>query len=431
MKDRYKRIIATCLLFTLTVALVLHCDTISKRIEIANATGINSITDRFLKEHFSEDNQNIQELIDNSGKSGDKAFLKTIASTFGELFLIAKDLAKENISVTSPEFTGRVKGIFEGLFKIDIATMGTNPNINGLNNTGFTSLAAKKIWTIMDYYDKDRLSSQKVSDGIEIKKGIPYINDGTNEHMLDIYNKADGAKKKPVIIDIHGGGLMYGDKEMNRIYVSRLAEKGFVVVNVNYRICPNVLYPSQVADIMSSYKWVAENADEYGFDLNNVFVVGDSAGGQLAFYTSIVNTSEYLKNLYEVENTGLNIKALGLISGMFDMKSGLNSVLNPCILGYEFKTSKYFPYLQPEEIIDLGTPPPAYIVTSAKDFLRSASQDLDRLLSEKGVEHRFHDWEITINRSSGHITSVAYPDFPESVTTTNELVEFLQRYITN
>lgn len=78
---------------------------------------------------------------------------------------------------------------------------------------------------------------------------------------------------------------------------------------------------------MASYRWVAENGENFGFDLDRVFVAGDSAGGQLAFYTAAVNTSDELKSLYGVSDTGLNIKAIGLISGMFDMKNGVNSAL--------------------------------------------------------------------------------------------------------
>lgn len=179
---------------------------------------------------------------------------------------------------------------------------------------------------------------------------------------------------------------------------------------------------------MPSYRWVAENGENFGFDLDRVFVAGDSAGGQLAFYTAAVNTSDELKSLYGVSDTGLNIKAIGLISGMFDMKNGVNSALLSCYLGYDYKNSPYYPYLQPEEIIDKSDIPPAYIVTSVKDFLHSASDDLDKLLTEKGKEHMYHDWQLTVNRSSGHITSVAYPDLPESAETIDEMLAFFEAH---
>ena len=223
-------------------------------------------------------------------------------------------------------------------------------------------------------------------------------------------------------------GLMYAEKEINRIYASRRAAKGYIVVCVNYRLCPEVLYPSQVQDIMAAYSFVAANGEQYNFDLKNVYVVGDSAGGQLAYYTSIVNTSDELKQLYNTCDTGLDINAIGLISGMFDMKNGINSALISCMLGYDYNKTPFYQYIQPEEVIDMGDMPPAYIVTSFKDFLRPASLDMDALLTEKGIEHQFHDWQLTINQSSGHITSVAYPDLPESIETTDEMLAFFEAH---
>ena len=70
--------------------------------------------------------------------------------------------------------------------------------------------------------------------------------------------------------------------EVNRVYASRLAKRGYIVVCINYSLCPDVTYPTQVSDVMASYRWVAENGEAYGFDLDRVFVAGDSAGGQLA-----------------------------------------------------------------------------------------------------------------------------------------------------
>lgn len=286
--------------------------------------------------------------------------------------------------VDTGELEVRFKNIFDGLFKLDADTVKTDPTADGvLKNDGFVASAAEVLWNYMDYYDTNRLKKQTESAGVTVKKDIPYISDGNKYHLLDIYYPENAAEKLPVIIDIHGGGLMYAEKEVNRVYASRLAKRGYIVVCINYSLCPDVTYPTQVSDVMASYRWVAENGEAYGFDLDRVFVAGDSAGGQLAFYTAAVNTSDELKSLYGVSDTGLNIKAIGLISGMFDMKNGVNSALLSCYLGYDYKNSPYYPYLQPEEIIDKSDIPPAYVVTSVKDFLHSASDDLDKLLTER------------------------------------------------
>jgi acetyl esterase/lipase len=221
---------------------------------------------------------------------------------------------------------------------------------------------------------------------------------------------------------------MMGDKDSNRVYCSVLAARGYTVVSLNYRLCPDVLYPSQVQDIMDAFKWVNNNGADYFCDLTRVYVTGDSAGGNLAYYVPLVNTSEKLCELYEVEPSGLQIDALGLVSGMYDMKNGFNGPIISCFFGFDYKNSPYYDYLQPEEVLDLGKLPPSYIVTCARDFLHASGVSFDEILTEKGIEHQFRDWGMSINRSSGHITSVAYPELEESQQTIDEMLKFFEEH---
>lgn len=433
MKNKIKKIAAVMLILAITVSISYKAVLIGERTKYSNVVKAASASDNieypqnFIKDGFESQRQNVEDKI---VRAGSREVQNSVTDLFTDLFGLAKDLFYGRVNIASAEFSDRFIGVFNGLFSVDQKLSQNSPDPEDpLNNKGFVSSAASIIWSYMDYYDTKRVSGQKMTGGVNVIKDIDYAGDGDKYHRLDIYYPEGNAQNLPVIIQIHGGGLMYAEKEINRVYNSRLAAKGYIVIAINYRLCPDVIYPSQIEDVMASYRWVADNGADYNCDLNNVFVVGDSAGGQLAFYTSIVNTSNELKQLYNVADTGLNIKAIGLISGMFDMKSGINSALISCVLGYDYRNSKYFPYLQPEEIIDMGKCPPAYVVTSVKDFLHSSSVNLDELLTEKGIEHKFHDWELTINESSGHITSVAYPDLPESIETTNEMLEFLKEYM--
>lgn len=441
MKDSYKRIISVLLLAALTVSLCSTSIGIGKKeeasakiraaassIETAHSSDI-PYPDDFVENGFNDERNSIESMLASAEVNGNSGITDKITSLFSQLFSLVKDVIYGKADVTSEDFSNRFINIFNELLQIDVEVTAENPNADGaLQNDGFVASAASILWKYMDYYDSHRISRQTESPNISVLKDVAYVDDGDKYHLLDVYSPEGNSEKLPVIIDIHGGGLMYAEKEVNKIYSSRLAEKGYIVLCVNYRLCPEVLYSSQVQDIMSAYSWVAENGEKYNCDLNNVYVVGDSAGGQLAYYTAIVNTSDELKQLYKTDDTGLNINAVGLISGMFDMKNGINSALISCMLGYDYKNTPFYPYLQPEEIIDKGTLPPAYVVTSFKDFLRPASLDMDKLLTEKGIEHQFHDWELTINQSSGHITSVAYPDLPESTQTTDEMLAFFEAH---
>lgn len=431
MKKRLlQRIISFALLIALTIPVCAKTDSVYKHARAVQALQAQSgILEQQAEEVLIGHQQELEGMVISSGLSSDAAFSDKVSALFTDLFYLAMDLIVGDADLSEAETTARVATIFKGLLEIDEQVQSHKELAESISpKNSFVAFAASILWDFMDYYDNKRLDTQEMSAGVGVVRNIPYTDSTDVYQQLDVYYPEDADGKLPIIVDIHGGGLMYGTKELNRIYASRLAARGYIVVVINYRLCPDVLYDGQVQDVMAAYKWVATHGGAYNGDLNNVYVVGDSAGGQLAFYTTLVNTSERLRELYQVPESGLTVNATGLVSGMYDMKSGINSALLSCILGYQYASSPYYPYLQPEEVIDLGEMPPAYIVTSAKDFLRPASVSLDRLLTEKGIEHQFHDWELTINRSSGHITSVAYPELEESQTTNDEMLAFFEAH---
>ncbi|HXG10323.1 MAG TPA: alpha/beta hydrolase [Gemmataceae bacterium] len=126
---------------------------------------------------------------------------------------------------------------------------------------------------------------------------IPYY-DGPGasrtRHRLDIY-RPRGAEKRPVLLFLHGGGWMFGDKAYGRYpAVARcLAGQGVVVVMANYRLSPAVKHPEHVRDAARALAWTIKNAERYGGRPDQVFVGGHSAGGHLA---ALLATNEsYLK----------------------------------------------------------------------------------------------------------------------------------------
>ena len=379
-----------------------------------------------IEDEFKSKKDELEKLVGNSDEET-KLQVKTL---FAELYGFLKDVVTSGGEVRDIESAEKkFTDIFNGLFALDTKLYNTSPELMGeLTNKGFVTTAISIVWDIVTFYDNNRVNSQTMKENVTRLEDIPYIDDGSGEHMLDIFYPEGTKEKLPVIIDIHGGGLMMGDKDSNRVYCSYLAERGYTVVALNYRLSPDVLYPSQVQDIMAAFKWVHDNADKYFIDLEKVYVTGDSAGGQLAYYVPLVNTSEQLQALYEVEPSGLEIDALGLVSGMYDFKNGFNAPLLSCYFGFDYKNSPYYNYLQPEEVLDLGELPPSYIVTCSRDFLHASGVYFDEILTEKKIEHQFRDWGLSVTKGSGHITSVAYPEIEESQNTINEMLAFFESH---
>ena len=114
-----------------------------------------------------------------------------------------------------------------------------------------------------------------------VERDIAYAEPKNERHLLDVYAPPTGSNL-PVVVWIHGGGWMRGSKnEMGQKPVA-FVEKGFVFVPMNYRFIPQVTMDTIVRDVAKSVGWVHANIARYGGDPNRLFIMGHSAGAQLA-----------------------------------------------------------------------------------------------------------------------------------------------------
>ncbi|WP_082407747.1 alpha/beta hydrolase [Verrucomicrobium spinosum] len=105
----------------------------------------------------------------------------------------------------------------------------------------------------------------------------------TTRCKLDLYTPAGPRAPLPVIVWFHGGGITAGDKgsKDTTAVVTRMAQDGFLVASVNYRLSPKATYPAYLEDAAAAVAWVLKNAADHGGDPKKVFVAGHSAGGYL------------------------------------------------------------------------------------------------------------------------------------------------------
>lgn len=126
----------------------------------------------------------------------------------------------------------------------------------------------------------------------KVEKDIPYLPDGHPRHALDIYAPAD-AKNLPVVFWIHGGGWEKGDKTSVQEKPKAFVEKRFVFVSTGYRLLPEVNMETLISDVAKSLAWVHNHIASHGGDPQRIYVMGHSAGAQLA---ALICTDErYLK----------------------------------------------------------------------------------------------------------------------------------------
>ena len=134
----------------------------------------------------------------------------------------------------------------------------------------------------------------------KVRQDIPYAEPKNEQQTLDVYTPAEG-KNHPVVIWIHGGGWHSGDKKDVKKKPQAFTDKGFVFVSINYRLqvwtdphlSPGVTIKQIAEDVAKAIHWTHDHAGEYGGDPNAIFVMGHSAGAQLA--ALVCTDNRYLK----------------------------------------------------------------------------------------------------------------------------------------
>jgi arylformamidase len=131
-----------------------------------------------------------------------------------------------------------------------------------------------------------------VAQAQNLKANIPYADPAHERQVLDIY-APDNARNLPVVFWMHGGGWQMGDKTDVQIKPRVFAERGFVFVSTNYRFWPKVDMGDLIRDVAKALGWVHKNIAGYGGDPKRIFVMGHSAGAQLA--ALLCTDDRYLK----------------------------------------------------------------------------------------------------------------------------------------
>lgn len=287
-------------------------------------------------------------------------------------------------------------------------------------------------------------------EGVDVYADVPYLPDGNGStaqgkaHCLDVYLPHDarlrGGCSLPVIVDIHGGGFVYGYKDLNRNFGTNLAAQGFIVFSLGYRLAPTVDFIGQLADVLQGLNWVKNHLADYPADPDAIFIAGDSAGATLAEYAIAVLKSSEMANVFgfgggtDVPVPDIDPKGAVFFSGLFDVDG---------LVHYEGDTS-ILPYLDamggtffdstvervPADMLTArglaasGLMPPALLTTSSDDFLEHESLFFAGHLRRNGVVCEIYDLVPEKGLTLGHIFPVGQTWLPESLSVLQEIKRF-------
>lgn len=259
----------------------------------------------------------------------------------------------------------------------------------------------ERLKNMMDAGDKERDKCLVTPDGIERFDDISYGEHGV-WNLLDVYRpKNTHLQKLPVIFSVHGGGWIYGDKDVYQHYCMELSGHGFVVVNFTYRLSPNIVYPEHLTDVNGAMHWVKDNISRYGGDISKLCMIGDSAGAQMAAMYACALTNPVCREKLSLDVPDVKVRAIVLNCGVYDINDGMRRIdeseppeereeLIRCILGENYGEAE----------TELGKPanfvtpdfPSAYIMTSNGDFLRYQQHLMTEALEKNGVYFEYHEY---------------------------------------
>lgn len=223
-----------------------------------------------------------------------------------------------------------------------------------------------------------------VFEGIERIDNLQY-GDDKQWNLLDVYRPQKRDGKLPVIILIHGGNWCYGTKDTYQYYGMGLAQHGFAVVNASYRLAPQVVFPGELDDINRFVTWTITHADEYGFDLDNAFLCGDSAGGQMTLQYLTIWANPNYRKLFGYKQPQIKFRAGVLNCAPYFM---LTQKLWTSTKAY------YTDEIMQHQQAMVGTEnhfndqiPPLFIATANNDYLRDDSMKFAGFLMAKKHPH--------------------------------------------
>ncbi|HKA93229.1 MAG TPA: alpha/beta hydrolase [Acidimicrobiia bacterium] len=153
---------------------------------------------------------------------------------------------------------------------------------------------------------------------VERVKNIRYAPDSGRRHLLDVWRPKSGTHKAPVLLQLHGGAWMVGDKGQQALpLMLHLAADGWVCVATNYRLSPRASFADHLLDCKLALRWVREHIADYGGDPDFVVVTGGSAGGHLAALLALTPNVPGLQP--GLEGTDTSVAACVPFYGVYDL----------------------------------------------------------------------------------------------------------------
>ena len=271
---------------------------------------------------------------------------------------------------------------------------------------------AKLAFDFDDRFKDVFTNNVKTVNSISVERDVVYDDALTDVCTLDIYcPPLKGREKYPVLVDVHGGGWITGDKHWRRGLNRAFADMGLCVISPNYGLSPRFKYPECVKHLFACFKRICDHSEERRLELDNVLITGDSAGGQLACLVLAIQNNAEVKARIGAVDSPLRFKGGMLVCGAYDPDSMAKNLLSNKLFlemtGYgrkHLREFKDYDLMNPVNFVDKDFPADVMVAYGRFDaFVGGNEKILFKRLNELGIpyreyrakgagEHCFHLW---------------------------------------
>lgn len=281
---------------------------------------------------------------------------------------------------------------------------------------------------IMERWVAEQASLVPFPENVEIFTDIPYIEDGKRCHLMDIYRPGNTSGPLPVIVNLHGGGMVLCTKEVNRAFCGQLAKRGFLVFCLDYPLVPDADVPAIIHDISRGMDRVLDLLNTYGGNPEQIYQVGDSAGAILTVYATAAQHNTDLASAIPVPPSRLPVKALGLICGMYCTTAPDRNCM---LLRRDFYGSHWRKHPM-RKFYNPGYPglteylPPCFLISSRSDNLHRYTAKFYRGLRKANAVCQLLDYPLSKMLPHDFATYLIHK--PETQAAIDKMVQFLLEY---
>lgn len=251
-------------------------------------------------------------------------------------------------------------------------------------------------------------------------KTITYIKYKDTSVTMDFY-PAQLPGKKPCIIVVHGGSWAGGDSRQLPELNSHLAERGYNVAAINYRMAPKWQTPAPIEDIHAAMAYCRAHAEELHIDTNQFVLIGRSAGAQIALLAAYTLNDPGIKGVVDFYGPADMVWGYSVPSNPWIMNS--RKVMEQYIGGTYMQVPKKYMACSPLEFVNKLSAP-TLIIHGENDVLVSPehSRRLDLKLAKNSIKHYWlklpwatHGFDYNLNGPGGQLSTYAVDTFLKSI----------------